>query len=271
MAYSQGRQVQIALVGDLIKHGTKETTLRAAGKALMRKALKSVQDGKEMKEMGLKKHLATRGFLLLTLCLAIGALLALSACSGGGAGSSGGQLTATAPSSQPPAQAPATPKPAAQATQPPAQPASTAAAGGAQTSSSVEVDACKLLTKAEVESAVGRPLGEPVSRLTEYAEPSYASSCGYSAPGFEAFVNSTVFVGRDAAQAKELYQTHKKAAMDTASSVAPAAGVGEEAFWVDVSGNLTVLKGRYEVKVSVVNGGLEAVKGLASKMLERLP
>lgn len=204
--------------------------------------------------------------LLLASCLVLGVLLLVAGCSGGGGGGpTGGQPAPATQAAQPPAQATQSP---AQPTQPPAQPTSTTAAGGADSSSGAQMDACKLLTKAEVESAAGKPLGEPVSRVTEYAEPSYASSCSYSGPGFEAFVNATVFVGRDAAQAKELYQTHKSAPGITAAS---AAGVGEDAFWVDTSSTLTILKGRYEVRVSVVNGGLEAVKGLASKVLEKLP
>jgi len=214
-----------------------------------------------VKAMISSKLPATPRFLLLVSCLALGGLLLLAACSSStGGGATAGQPTPAAPTTQPPAQP----------TQPAAQPTAAAAAKGGEKSPAAQVDACKLLTKAEVESAAGRPLGEPVSRLTEYAEPSYSSSCGYSAPGFEAFVSLSVFVGRDAAQAKELYQLHKNAPGVTA---APAAGVGEEAY--AAGSGFTALKGRYEVSASVflptVTAGQEAAKGLASKMLERLP
>jgi hypothetical protein len=131
------------------------------------------------------------------------------------------------------------------------------------------VDACTLLTKAEVEAIVGRPVLEPVSqRIAEL------STCGYPDPTAPAggviprVASVAVFSAADAAAAKSVYDTGKS----NAAEVTPVSGVGDEAFWDGIIRNFATHKGRYQVDVSVdTNAGLDAARALAEKALQKLP
>lgn len=191
----------------------------------------------------------------LPMLLALGGLILLAACSSGGAG--GGSTSGQ-------------PEPAAQATQSPSQPTAAASANGTQKNPDVQVDACKLLAKAEIESAVGAPVLEPLAEQL-----ANLSTCSYGDPeapllggrSVAQTVVLSVFAGRDAAQARGAYQIARRNAGD----LVPVTGVGEEAYWVDILETLNVLKGRYFIGVEARRGGVEAAKGLASKMLGKLP
>ena len=224
-----------------------------------------------VKEMRSNKLPTTPRFLFLTLGLALGGGLLLAACSGGSAG------VGAADSQPTPATQANQPKP--QATQPQAktQASPTAAAKSTQNNADLEVDACKLLAKDEIESAVGASVLEPLSdRVAElstcnYGDPEAPLLNGrpvFSTVALSVFTGSeAAFAGGAAAQARGAYDIAKRNAGD----LNQVPGLGEEAHWVDALKSLRVVKGRYFIDIQVYSGGQEAAKGLASKMLERLP
>lgn len=140
------------------------------------------------------------------------------------------------------------------------------------------IDACSLLTQAEVEAAVGRPVLAP--RKEEAAN---LSTCSYGDPTLPLVAGRPlpvltigVFVGSDAqyyagaaAQARDSFETGRK----NAASVQPVSGLGDDAYWDKIFHSLHVLKGKYEVEVEIKSdaGGLDAARGLAVKVLSRLP
>lgn len=224
-----------------------------------------------VKEMRSSKHLATPRFLFLTLSLALGGGLLLAACLGGSAGAG------TANSQPTPATQANQPKPQAAQPQAKTQAGPTAAAKNTQNNPDVEVDACKLLARDEIESAVGASVLEPLSgRLAELSTCSYGDPEApllngrpvFSTVALSVFTGSdSAFVGGAAAQARGVYDIAKKNAGD----LNQVPSLGEEAHWVDALKSLRVVQGRYFIDIQVYSGGQEAAKGLASKMLERLP
>lgn len=211
--------------------------------------------------MNPNNHAASPRFLRLASCLAVGGLLLLAACSGGtGGGATGGQPTVVGQATRPAAEA----KPTE---------VSPRDRGG-------KIDPC-VLTKEEVEAAVGRPVLAPREQ-----EDAATASCDYRDPVATASGDSRlvfrtvgvrVLVGGGAdygptavAKAKETYETNKKNAADAQ----PVAGIGEDAYWDKLVTTISVLRGRYEVKVYIKSdelGGVNVAKALAAKVLERLP
>jgi hypothetical protein len=141
------------------------------------------------------------------------------------------------------------------------------------------VDACTLLTQAEVEAAVGRTVLAP-----QKEEVPQFSVCGYGDPqspvvsgrALTQLVKISVMVGSDAsyyaggkAQAKDSFETFK----NNAASPQEVTGLGNAAYWDATFSSLTVLDGQYlvEVEIAADAGGLDAAKGLATKVLVRLP
>ena len=146
-------------------------------------------------------------------------------------------------------------------------------------SRSGKIDPC-VLTKDEVEAAVGRSVLAPLQQ-----EDAAIASCDYRDPVATANGNShliyrTVGVrvlvgggsdyGPDAvAKAKSAYATGKKDAAEPQS----VAAIGEDAYWDRFISTLSVLRGRYELKIAVKadSGALDIAKTLAVKALDRLP
>ena len=181
--------------------------------------------------------------------LSVGIILLLAACNGGGGGeeSTGDQTTPTEQETQAPAE---TPKPAVGA-----------------------IDPCALVTKEEVETAVGASVLEP-----QREDSANLFTCSYNDPDTPIVrtVSVNVIVAEHEDDARDLYEMFK----DLAPDAEAVAGIGDEAFWdsivkgLDV--RLEVLKGKYDISIKIdlsPDGGdaLAIAKELAAKLLGRLP
>lgn len=140
-----------------------------------------------------------------------------------------------------------------------------------------KVDACSLVTKEEVEAAIGHKV-----LAAEKDEP--ANSCYFGDPeaGMEdgqaisQLVTVTVFAAtggeiRDgvAAPARDAFEAAKK----NAASVQAINDLKDEAYWDEVMGSIHVVKGSYsiEINISSENPTLAAARKLADKVLAKLP
>ncbi|MDR7540043.1 MAG: hypothetical protein QN152_11030, partial [Armatimonadota bacterium] len=108
--------------------------------------------------------------------------------------------------------------------------------------------------------------------ICNYGDPTLPLVAGRPLP----VLTVSVFVGSDvqyyagaAAQARDLFETGRK----NAASVQPVSGLGDDAYWDKILNTLRVLRGKYEVEVEIKSdaGGLDAARGLAAKVLSRLP
>ncbi len=182
--------------------------------------------------------------------LVLGALVSLAGCGGGSSDDTGEPTTA-----------PQT-KAATAATD--VTPGSTAR----PPSSSGEIDVCALVTKAEVEAAVGTAVLEPKAEQV-----ANLASCSFSDPGAPVFglVSVSVLTGSRAGDAQEIFDMAKR----NANEPQAVSGLGQDAFWDDVLGTLNVVQDQYEVSVDVAsidNGDrMAAAKTVAAKVLGRLP
>lgn len=140
----------------------------------------------------------------------------------------------------------------------------------------VPVDACTILTKAEVEGLVGRPalagVKEQAANLVtcSYGDPDAPKIGGRPA---SQVLTLAVFTGQEGAyaagpvaQAKDAYETARRGA----ASSKPVAGFGESAFWDETFKTLSGLKGRHVLSVET-DGGVETAKKVMAKALARLP
>ena len=152
-------------------------------------------------------------------------------------------------------------------------PVGTPAAGATQTPAATAepsagaIDPCALLTKAEVEAAIGTSVTEP-----EPEEVANLVACSYNDPETPIFslVSVTVLIGGDANEAKDVYELAKGNAADAET----VAGIGDDAFWDGILNGLEILKGKYDVRIDVSPDGLDeltAAKDLAAKVVDRLP
>lgn len=180
----------------------------------------------------------------------LSAALLLSACGGGG-------NTSTGEKTQPPAGA-ATAATARTSPAPTAQPSPAGA----------EIDPCALVTKAEIEAAVGTAVLDPKSeRLANLA------SCSFHDPAAPIFslASVTVFAAASESDAREIFDLAKGNAAD----VQEVDGLGDDAYWDDILGTLQVLEGTYEISVDVASGeGADqrrAAEDIAARALSRLP
>ena len=205
----------------------------------------------------------TKSVLLATVLslLAVGIILLLAACNGGGGGeeSTGDQTSPTEQETQAPAE---------QETQAPAEteePEEEVAGG--------DIDPCALVTKEEVEAAVGASVLEP--QREDFAN---LFTCSYNDPDTPIVrtVSVNVIVAEREDQARDSYEMFK----DLAPDAEAVAGIGDEAFWDSVvkglDVRLEVLKGKYDISIKIdlsPDGGdaLAIAKELAAKLLGRLP
>lgn len=140
----------------------------------------------------------------------------------------------------------------------------------------VPVDACLLLTKAEVEGLVGRPAlpgaKEQAANLVtcSFGDPEAPKIGGRPAAHV---LTLAAFTGQEGAyaagpvaQARDAYETARR----NAAAAEALAGLGESACWDKMFKTLSVLKGRHFLSVET-DGGLETAKKAASKALARLP
>ena len=140
----------------------------------------------------------------------------------------------------------------------------------------VPVDACALLTKAEVEGILGRPAlpgaKEQAANLVtcSFGDPDAPKIGGRPASQVLALV---VFTGQESAhaggpvaQARDAYE----AARRSAASAEAVAGVGETAYWDKTFRTLSALKGRHLLSIEI-DGGVETAKKAMTKAMSRLP
>jgi hypothetical protein len=141
----------------------------------------------------------------------------------------------------------------------------------------VPVDACSLMTKADVEAVTGKivlePVKQPLANLV---------TCLYGDPGSQAggralsqILTLDVFTGEEGAyfagpvaQAKDAFETGRK----NANSPQTVPGLGQDAYWDQTLHTLHVYKDRYEVSVTVDSDlGLQVARKAAENALTKLP
>lgn len=198
----------------------------------------------------------------LTLLLVLGGIL-LAACASSPAASPGGQSTPTQPG----------PTAAAAKQSPTAAPAAagaspTAAPQAAKTSATAAPDAsekCPLLTKQEVEAT----LGKAVLSADVMQQGQSLTSCGFRNPQSVSSLLVGVLV-KSGSQAQLGFETSKKLADDAR----PVAGLGDDAFWSESEGNLEILKGDTDLRVSIYKDAAadraKVAQDLGKKALGRL-
>jgi hypothetical protein len=131
-----------------------------------------------------------------------------------------------------------------------------------------QLDACSLLSKAEVEAAVGRPVQDPVGDTT-----ANLFGCRYRDPqdpaGLDNVVSVAVMVNRNDADAREVQEM----TTSNAAEVNPVAGLGDVANWDGTNRSLNIAKGVYQIalRLSSDAGGLDSARKLAEQLLPRLP
>jgi hypothetical protein len=190
------------------------------------------------------------------LIIAIGIVISLAAAAsmaacGGGSGSK--SPTAAAPSSD--STASASPTIAAAATTP-----SQAASG--------DLDACDLVSKADVEAAIGKTVLDPKPQQF----PGLAS-CDFNDPTSPVFRLAGVNVVTEASSsdAQSLFDFGKSNANDPQK----VDGVGEDAYWDATLNTLDTVQGKYEITIDVAPDEgvdtLTAAKAIAAKVLANLP
>jgi hypothetical protein len=127
----------------------------------------------------------------------------------------------------------------------------------------VSIDACQLLTKQEVEAALGRTVGDAIPEAT----PPFFG-CRFAAPsGFDGAA-MTVGVYGSPPEALATFEMALKI-----NSYQQVSGVGDRAYLSPIN-DITVLKGRYELSVDVtLSKGDEraAARRLAELAVARLP
>jgi hypothetical protein len=130
------------------------------------------------------------------------------------------------------------------------------------------IDACALVTKAEIESAVSATVldGAPEQMAN-------LATCSYKDPDapISTVAGLSVFAAASASDAREVFDLAKRNAAD----VQEVDGLGDDAYWDDILGTLQVLEGTYEVGIDVASDeGVDqraAAKDIANKALSRLP
>jgi hypothetical protein len=134
-----------------------------------------------------------------------------------------------------------------------------------------QVHACALVTKAEVEAAVGTPVLAGVEeQLPQH------SGCGFGDPDAPKIGGKVVFrlVSVSVLTFATPSAAHDVFVMGKGNAATPQAvtGVGDEAFWDALLHTLWVRKGKYELSIDVPKaGGLAAAKAIAAKALTQLP
>ena len=142
----------------------------------------------------------------------------------------------------------------------------------------VPVDACSLLTKAEIEALTRKPVAEPhKEELANLVTCSYGDPKSPLVAGrpLSKVVTLAVFTGEEGAyyagavaQARDIYEMARK----NAGSAESVSGLGESAYWNKLFHDLSVYKGKYQVTVTVEGANqVELAKNLMSKALGRLP
>lgn len=202
-----------------------------------------------------REHIRARtGGAIVASMLALCGVFLFAACGGGddGDGQDGnGQPAATQPAADEPTSAP-----------------TDDAAPTSAAPEEAELDVCGLVTKAEVEAALGGPVldGEPQQAANLF-------TCSFNDPEAPIFTVAGigVFVAENGDDAREVYELAKS----NAAEVEEVDGVGEAAYWDATLNTMQILYGTYEVSVDVAaDDGLDqvaAARAIAVQALSRLP
>jgi hypothetical protein len=139
----------------------------------------------------------------------------------------------------------------------------------------VPLDACSLLSKADVEGLVGKPVMEPARDTA-----GNLSSCYFGEPGspmagtrpINSALTLSVFTGVEGgyyagavAQARDGYEQTRKNADETEA----VAGLGDSAYWEKGFKSLEVLKGKYWLSAHAES--LETAKKAMARAIAKLP
>jgi len=196
----------------------------------------------------------------MSLLLVLSGLLLLAACGGDDE-----ETTATPSGTQAPAatQTPAG-TPAVGETQTPTGEATQTPEATPEPSAG-EIDPCALVTKSEAEAIVGESLGDPLVTKTEML-----ASCLYSTSDLKSVnVDVLTYDSEDDAESGFLL------AIDI-NNYPEVEGIGDRAYDSRPIGDITVLKGKYELSIDVANVSTSedefgVAKDLAAKAVDRLP
>ena len=142
------------------------------------------------------------------------------------------------------------------------------------------LDACTLLTKADAEQIMGKPVDDPTHPV-QGNETFTVDSCEYKVQGGTALDNVTLIVtvssNGDLATAQTAFNTGEQQAQAAyGASPVDVPGVGDSAYWVGGSGNnLSVLKGNVNINLGASTqkgeSPSQAIIDLAKVVLGRLP
>ena len=139
-------------------------------------------------------------------------------------------------------------------------------------SSTPALNACSLLTKTDIQAAVGKPVldGMP-DQAAELATCAYGNPSAPQVGGrpTDVLVSLGVFTGSQPGQAKGAFDIAKK----NAAEVDAVSGIGEEAFWDKYVRSLRVFKGNHLLDVSLGAdlGDLKTARAIAEQALAKLP
>jgi hypothetical protein len=154
-----------------------------------------------------------------------------------------------------------------------------ASCGQAEETAIAPLDACALLTQADVEAAFGTTVGEPTRRSSSN-ELGWASMCNYDNTQTDAPVLSVgllirVHGAEDPAQGYSGYVQELRKALGEAAVPVPVEGLAGPAGWDGETNQLTVFVGPYQMILTTGGrfGGdrLSAAQQLAERVSGRLP
>jgi len=160
----------------------------------------------------------------------------------------------------------------------PAEAANTATTARAKTPF-VPLDACTLLSKADVEAITKKSTGEPakqtVANLVTCDFPDPTSAKLQNGQSLDKVLSLAVFTGEEGAyaggptaQAKDTFEIARK----NSASDEKVNGLGQNAYWDKLLHTLHVYKDRYELEVTVdTQFDLKVAQSAAEKVVAKLP
>lgn len=131
-----------------------------------------------------------------------------------------------------------------------------------------DIETCRLVTKADVASAIGRSATEGLKDAGKLGEAAF-SHCTYK-EGDKTLVLATVYTySLDKAELQRNFETARRQANDAEI----VTGLGDNAYWWKSKTTLIVLKDKYMVTVTMGPSvaRLEGAKALAAKVVRGLP
>jgi hypothetical protein len=144
-----------------------------------------------------------------------------------------------------------------------------------------DIDACTLLTGADVDAVLGSAVGHPLARR-HGDETFWLSTCHYQADTGNGILSAGLtlkphHVADGPLKAYTDYETALIAELGDGAALTPVAGIGERAGWQDFGtsvGQLTVFQGPYQLILSAsATAGADQLanaKALAGRVLQRL-